>query len=129
DPGTVVNGAIVNKARLNVGDQIQIGSTIVVLESVQPVAMPVSPVSGHTVAMAVAPMAGNPFAPQQPQAPAGNPFAAAAAAAPGFGGPPGVQAGNFGQTIQGGFNGPGYGAFAQQPAPQAPAQPAYGGGF
>jgi hypothetical protein len=125
DPGTVVNGAIVNKARLNVGDQIQIGSTIVVLESVQPVAMPVSPVSGHTVAMAVAPMAGNPFAPQQPQAPAGNPFAAAAAAAPGFGPPPGMHAGNFGQTIQGGFNGPGYGAFTQQPA-QAPA---YSGGF
>src|SRR5690606_29375782 len=94
DPGTVVNGAIVNKARLNVGDQIQIGSTIVELESVQPVAMPVSPVSGHTVAMAVAPMGGNPFAPAgAPRAPAAppsaNPFAAAAAAAPqapGFGG-------------------------------------------
>src|SRR5690606_10850063 len=83
DPGTVVNGAVVNKARLNVGDQIQIGQTIVVLESVQPVAVQVSPVSGHTVAMAVAPM-GNPFAGQPAAAPApgANPFAAAAAAAP-----------------------------------------------
>ncbi len=114
DPGTVVNGAVVNKARLNVGDQIQIGSTIVVLESVQPVAMQVSPVSGHTVAMAVAPM-GNPFAAQPPVqtgAPQGNPFAAAAAAAPaGYGG-----AQNFNATMQG----PGFG---HAPAAQAAAVP------
>ncbi len=119
DPGTVVNGAVVNKARLNVGDQIQIGSTIVVLESVQPVAVQVSPVSGHTVAMAVAPM-GNPFAAQPAAAPAAgaNPFAAAAAAAPapygGFGGAP-----NFNATMQG----PGFGQ--QGYAQPAPAQPAY----
>lgn len=147
DPGTVVNGAVVNKARLNVGDQIQIGSTIVVLESVQPVAVQVSPVSGHTVAMAVAPM-GNPFAAQPGAAPApgANPFAAAAAAAPqaygAFGGAP-----NFNATMQG----PGFvqnQGYAPQPVPQAPpaaaptqayaapagfaqtaAVPAYAGGF
>lgn len=113
DPGTVVNGAVVNKARLNVGDQIQIGSTIVVLESVQPIAVQVSPVSGHTVAMAVAPMA-NPFAAQpQAQAPQGNPFAAAAAAAPA-----GYGAQNFNATMQGPGFGQAPGGYAQ-PAGQA----------
>lgn len=128
DPGTVVNGAVVNKARLNVGDQIQIGSTIVVVESIQPVGVQVSPVSGHTVAMAVGPM-GNPFAgqqpPAQPAAPGANPFAAAAAAAPaGYG----AQQ-NFNATVQGvgaaGYAPPvpqqGYGqpqGYAQQGYPQ-----------
>lgn len=120
DPGTVVNGAVVNKARLNVGDQIQIGQTIVVLESVQPVAVQVSPVSGHTVAMAVAPM-GNPFAGQPAAAPApgANPFAAAAAAAPAGYGAPGAS---FNATVQGpGFGQQGYGQVPQ--AAQAPAAP------
>lgn len=120
DPGTVVNGAVVNKARLNVGDQIQIGQTIVVLESVQPVAVQVSPVSGHTVAMAVAPM-GNPFAGQPAAAPApgANPFAAAAAAAPAGYGAPGAS---FNATVQGpGFGQQGYSQVPQ--AAQAPAAP------
>ena len=32
EPGTVVNGARVNKCKLHVGDQIQVGGTMIVLE-------------------------------------------------------------------------------------------------
>lgn len=77
EPGTLVNGARVNKCKLHVGDQIQVGSTVIVLESADAVG-----------AEAAAP---NPFAapapppqPQQPFAappPPANPFAPAAAAA------------------------------------------------
>ncbi len=105
DPGTAVNGAIVNKARLNVGDQIQIGMTIAVLESVAPnaaaVAAPAQPAfaagaqhpsappgvgapqyQSTTPGMAAAnPFAAggdNPFGAANPAA--GNPFAAQSAA-------------------------------------------------
>ncbi|HEY2406373.1 MAG TPA: AgmX/PglI C-terminal domain-containing protein [Polyangiaceae bacterium] len=61
EPGTMVNGARVNKCKLHVGDQIQVGTTLLVLESAEPAG-----------AEAVAPHA----------APAANPFAAAAAASP-----------------------------------------------
>jgi len=36
DPGTLVNGARVNKTKLQVGDYIQIGTTQILLESVEP---------------------------------------------------------------------------------------------
>src|SRR5215212_11721081 len=38
DPGTLVNGARVNKCKLHVGDKIEIGNTQIMLESAQPVA-------------------------------------------------------------------------------------------
>jgi hypothetical protein len=84
EPGTMVNGARVNKCKINPGDQLQIGGTKIVLERAEPVA----------VAAAAAPRAAasNPFAAPAPAAnpfgaPASNPFAAApsnpfAAAAP-----------------------------------------------
>jgi pSer/pThr/pTyr-binding forkhead associated (FHA) protein len=37
EPGTLVNGARVNKCKINVGDQLQIGGTTIVFESAQPV--------------------------------------------------------------------------------------------
>jgi hypothetical protein len=78
ESGTVVNGARVNKCKLNAGDQIQIGSTLIVLERIDVVA-----------AEAAAPVAqaSNPFGGQAPAAPFGgqapaasNPFAASPAA-------------------------------------------------
>src|SRR5262245_51957996 len=36
EPGTMVNGARVNKCKLHVGDQIQIGTTNIVLERAEP---------------------------------------------------------------------------------------------
>jgi hypothetical protein len=63
DPGTVVNGARVNKCKLQVGDQIQIGGTVIMLEAAED--------AGD------APVAAAP-APQMPRgAVASNPFAAA----------------------------------------------------
>ncbi len=86
DPGTAVNGAIVNKARLNIGDQIQIGSTIAVLENVEATAAVAPPPGvGAPVQAAAqaqpgfaAPAA---FASGAPAAPAANPFGSAPPAA------------------------------------------------
>jgi len=39
EPGTLVNGARVNKCKIGVGDQIQIGGTKIVLERAEPVAI------------------------------------------------------------------------------------------
>src|SRR5258706_1150876 len=64
EPGTMVNGARVNKCKLHVGDQIQVGQTYIVLES-----------ADAAGAEAVA-------APQAYGAPGPNPFAAAGAASP-----------------------------------------------
>src|ERR1700760_1424587 len=36
EPGTMVNGARVNKCKVRPGDQIQIGSTMIVLENAEP---------------------------------------------------------------------------------------------
>src|SRR5262252_6093073 len=82
EPGTMVNGARVNKCKLHVGDQIQVGDTKIVLESAEaagaeahaPAAAPAAPPS---------PFGGsNPFAaqssPNSPFAAASNPFQAAA---------------------------------------------------
>jgi len=76
EPGTMVNGARVNKCKLHVGDQIQVGQTYIVLESAdaagaEAVAAPVAPQAGYG---APAP---NPFAPtgaSSPFAAASNPF-------------------------------------------------------
>jgi len=86
EPGTMVNGSRVNKCKVRPGDQIQIGSTTIVLENAEPataavaaaVAAPVSappPASTAPTAaeIAVPPPAANPFA--AAAAPAANPFA------------------------------------------------------
>src|SRR5215467_1856505 len=36
EPGTMVNGQRVNKCKIHVGDQIQVGHTTIVLESAEP---------------------------------------------------------------------------------------------
>src|SRR5260221_14355253 len=82
DPGTVVNGARVNKCKLEVGDRIEIGATLILLEAAED--------AGDAEPAAAA------AAPQMPRgAVASNPFAAAGgganplAAAPNpFGGGP-----------------------------------------
>jgi pSer/pThr/pTyr-binding forkhead associated (FHA) protein len=91
DPGTLVNGARVNKTKLHVGDYIQIGTTQILLEAVepayeQPVAAAAPPAMPRQGAVASNPFAAaqggsNPFAASAQQfggAPAGgNPFGAA----------------------------------------------------
>ena len=82
EPGTLVNGARVNKCKLHVGDQIQIGDTRLVLERAEAggaegVAVPAAePARQGQAANPFAPAASNPFAA------ASNPFAAAAASSP-----------------------------------------------
>src|SRR5207244_2229558 len=111
DPGTMVNGARVNKCKLQAGDQIQIGSTLIVLEAVEQA-------GDAPVAAAAAPqmprgaVASNPFA---AQGGGSNPFAAATspfAAAPSnpFGG-----AGRFGSAPP-----PAAHAYAQEVPDDAP---------
>ena len=58
EPGTMVNGARVNKCKLHVGDQIQIGTTVIVLErseaagaSAPPPRPPAPAVGGGTAVM------------------------------------------------------------------------------
>lgn len=88
EPGTMVNGARVNKCKLHVGDQIQIVDTKIVLESAQPAeaeAAAVAPPPGPSPSAPAA--ASSPFAAaggSNPFAAAGssNPFAAAAASSP-----------------------------------------------
>ncbi len=112
EPGTLVNGQRVNKCKVRPGDQIQIGSTLIVLETAEVVAAAAQPaaslgmyapaespgaatlVGGAAMAPAPAPSAPapNPFANANPftAAPAAglnpfagaNPFAAPPAAAP-----------------------------------------------
>jgi outer membrane biosynthesis protein TonB len=89
EPGTVVNGARVNKCKVRPGDQIQVGGTLIVLESAQDAAAEpafVPPPAPVQVAPPPPPMA-NPFAPPAPPvdafaqgaAPAADPFAPAPA--------------------------------------------------
>src|SRR5262245_47080199 len=68
EPGTMVNGARINKCKLHVGDQIQVGATKIVLESADAAGAEAHPG-----------VAANPFAGQTQQM-GTNPFAAAAAA-------------------------------------------------
>ena len=65
EPGTMVNGARVNKCKLHVGDQIQVGQTYIVLESAD---------AAGAEAVAAAPAYAAPPPP--------NPFAAAGASSP-----------------------------------------------
>src|SRR5882757_2933468 len=67
EPGTMVNGARVNKCKLHVGDQIQVGQTYIVLESAEAAGADAAP--APPAAFGGAP---NPFA-----ASASSPFAAA----------------------------------------------------
>jgi len=87
EPGTMVNGARVNKCKLHVGDQIQVGQTYIVLESAdaagaEAVAAPPpgygAPPPNPFAAGAPSPFAAasNPF-----EVRSANPFAAGAAAA------------------------------------------------
>ncbi len=79
EPGTLVNGARVNKCKLHVGDQIQVGETKIVLESADPAGVEAQAAPRLPQPPAYAAPAANPFG----AAPAA-PFAAAAgyAAAP-----------------------------------------------
>ncbi len=70
EPGTQVNGARVNKCKLHVGDQIQVGGTKIVLESADP--------PGAEMGVAAVPAMAAPMAAHQMQTPvSSNPFAAA----------------------------------------------------
>src|SRR5580700_10476182 len=77
EPGTLVNGQRVNKCKVRPGDQIQIGSTLIVLETAEPAgAQAAAPAAPVAAAAPANPFAGaNPFA-AAPASPA-NPFATA----------------------------------------------------
>src|SRR3954469_25374579 len=90
EPGTMVNGARVNKCKISPGDQVQIGGTKIVLERAEPVAM------AAAAAAAPKPAFGGPAADPFAAAPAANPFAAAPAANPFGGGGGGASADPFG---------------------------------
>jgi hypothetical protein len=68
EPGTMVNGARINKCKLHVGDQIQVGDTKIVLESAE--------AAGAEAQVAA------PVLPPTPFAASSNPFAAASASSP-----------------------------------------------
>jgi hypothetical protein len=74
EPGTLVNGARVNKCKIHVGDRIEIGATQIVLEAAQ------GPAQEAVAAAPAAPApraASNPFGGGPPAAASSNPFAAA----------------------------------------------------
>jgi hypothetical protein len=84
EPGTLVNGQRVNKCKVRPGDQIQIGSTLIVLENAEPASAVPSRGGEQADAPYAAPsapaMASNPFAGTNPfatgaSASAANPFA------------------------------------------------------
>jgi hypothetical protein len=89
EPGTLVNGQRVNKCKVRPGDQIQIGSTLIVLENAEVAATTAQP-AAPAEALAGATMIGGAMAPAPaPSAPSmgapnpfatANPFAAAPAA-------------------------------------------------
>jgi pSer/pThr/pTyr-binding forkhead associated (FHA) protein len=88
EPGTMVNGARVNKCKLHVGDQIQVGQTYLVLESAEPagaeaVAAPPPPPAFGGAPNPFAVSASSPFAAASNpfEVRSANPFAAGAAAA------------------------------------------------
>src|SRR5215203_2941739 len=70
EPGTMVNGARVNKCKITPGDQLQIGGTKIVLERAEAVAVAAAPASNRPQAnpFAAAPPAGNPFGAAPPPA-------------------------------------------------------------
>jgi len=87
EPGTLVNGQRVNKCKVRPGDQIQIGSTLIVLENAEiaAAAAPAEPSAVATMlggAMAPPPASSAPaLGGHNPFAAAANPFAAPSAAA------------------------------------------------
>jgi hypothetical protein len=77
EPGTLVNGQRVNKCKIRPSDQIQIGSTLIVLESAEP-ATASPPIAAPTPAAAFAPVEAPAAAPSAPgSGPSANPFAGA----------------------------------------------------
>jgi hypothetical protein len=79
EPGTLVNGQRVNKCKVRPGDQIQIGSTVVVLEGAEFATALQQPPAGYVAPPAQAAGVSNPFAGASPfaaPAPSANPFAA-----------------------------------------------------
>jgi pSer/pThr/pTyr-binding forkhead associated (FHA) protein len=87
EPGTMVNGARVNKCKLHVGDQIQVGQTYIVLESAEAagadaVAAPPSPPAFGGAPNPFGASASSPFAAASNpfEVRSANPFAAGAAA-------------------------------------------------
>ncbi|MFO0675673.1 MAG: AgmX/PglI C-terminal domain-containing protein [Polyangiaceae bacterium] len=88
EPGTMVNGQRVNKCKIRPGDQVQIGSTVIVLESAEPAgATAAAPVASAPPGPPPAPAQPASAPPPPPPAAAANPFAPAAGANP-FGGNP-----------------------------------------
>jgi pSer/pThr/pTyr-binding forkhead associated (FHA) protein len=77
EPGTLVNGARVNKCKINPGDQLTIGGTTIVLERAEPVAVATaaSPKAAPAPFAAPGRAPANPFAAAAP-APSQNPFGA-----------------------------------------------------
>ncbi len=106
EPGTQVNGASVNKCKLHVGDQIQVGATVIVLERADAAGAEAQPAPAFAAAAAIPAVSSNPFAAAGAGAFGSNPFAAAAQP---FGG---AQA--FGGAQQ--FGGHGANPFAAQHA-------------
>ncbi len=106
EPGTMVNGARVNKCKIHVGDQIEIGGTKIQLESAEaggaeaaapaPAAAAAAPPPMPAAEAAPAPAAAVPAAEPAPPAPAANPFGGdgAPAAAPGGSNPFAAAAGS-----------------------------------
>src|SRR5262245_37621216 len=96
EPGTMVNGARVNKCKLHVGDIIQVGTTQIALESAdgapaeaaagfaQAPRAPAPPMPNQTMPMGQMPQQTMPMGQAFGGAPAAgsNPFAAAAASSP-----------------------------------------------
>ncbi|MEN9579285.1 MAG: hypothetical protein RJA70_2294 [Pseudomonadota bacterium] len=112
--GTLVNGGVVNKCRLSVGDQVQIGGTLVVLEECRVAA-----------AVAPPPVAASPRVAQAAVPPpvSHNPFAAATAA------PNPFAAGMAGSSFGGGrpfaFGGGAFGAASAVPDDALPGTYTY----
>lgn len=77
EPGTMVNGARVNKCKLHVGDQIQVGDTKIILESAEGAGAEAAPPPPPMPAPGFGGAAPNPFAAAAPSpfAAASNPFA------------------------------------------------------
>jgi FHA domain-containing protein len=81
EPGTLVNGQRVNKCKVRPGDQIQIGSTLIVLENAEiaaAIAQATAPGEPSTVATMLGGVMAPPPASSSPAVGAHNPFAAAA---------------------------------------------------
>jgi hypothetical protein len=129
EPGTLVNGQRVNKCKVRPGDQIQIGSTLIVLENAEPATASPPQVEAPAAAYA-APAAQAAFASPAAAAPAAsanpfagsNPFAAApAASANPFAGSNPFAAPSAPAAAAAGFAPPSTPFVAQAAAPSAPA--------